>query len=232
MQKKLLVIIISSLLFAFVSCKSTEKIEMNSELYEERAEKAIDKLSEDISQYSEESALDEEDIEYFLPSSYIAYKNYSPVYNEIKNRYIAEILAILDKKNEDLDSLFVSYTDELLPSSSELIVSDTALVDRIRVDHFNDFVAYLRSFLENSEELKDAFSISYSSFSSIRDAYGRLKDIGHEVVLPEPECVDIIKLSNAYVTSYFSRLSKFERQIKNTRIDYSDDSSYSIFWGE
>ncbi len=231
MHKRLLIIIICSFL-AVVSCRTTANAEQNSAIYEERAEKAISRLSEDISIYSEYSALDGEDIEYFLPSSYIIYKDYSPVYSEIKNKYIENILAILEKKNEDLDNLFLSYAGELLSSASVLIDSDTALVDRVRVDHFNDFYSYLRSYMENSEELKAAFNVSYNSFSAIRDAYARLKDIGQEVSLPIPESISIAKLSNSYITAYLARLSKYERQIKNTRIDYSDDSAYSIFWEE
>ncbi len=229
---KCLLIISCIFLFSIASCKTTDKTDQSSAIYKERAERAIEKLSEDIAIYSEYSALDKEDIEYFLPISYTVYKSYSPVYSEIENRYIENILAILEKKNEDLDSLFTAYANELFASSAMLIESDTALVDRIRIDHFNDFVSYLKSYLEESAELKEAFSLSFSSFSSIKSAYLRLKDIGEEIVLPTPESVNITKLSNAYITSYFSRLSKYERQIKNTRIDYSDDSAYSIFWEE
>ncbi len=230
MIKKFSIIVV--FLFVLISCKSAKSINERDAIYITRAESAILKLAEDISIYSEDSAIDLDTIENYLPSSYLSYKDYSPIYSEVKKNYIDQVDNILSMENEKLDALFLSYSNDYINIADSLISSDTALVDKVRGDHYLDFVKTLNDNLESSEELKAAFDPSYVSFTSLSAAYKRLADIGVDISIPLPDPIDIRRLSSVYISSYFERLSLYERQIKNTRIDYSEDAVYSIFWEE
>ena len=224
-------LIISIAAFVISGCASSRPVSsVDAVDLADRAEAALSMLSEDISDESASSAMDEDAVSSFLPDSYRIYSEYVPLYEPIKDAYAASVISVLGDANEVLDSLFVSYADSMKARASSVISSDTALVDMVRAEHRDVFVSCLSAFLEGSSALADAFGLSYSAFSSVKKAYDRLEEVGFSLSLPIPEPVDAAALSQQYVDAYFLRLSGYERLIKNQRLDSEKDSVYSVFW--
>lgn len=219
------------LLICCSSVKISEKKEESPD-FSERAESAVFMLSCDITDASENSAINTDAIKAFLPDSYTIYSSYFPLYKSIMTEYIQAIEIVLDETNENLDSMFMDAFEEIKSISPSLVTSDTALVDVIRSRKRDVFASYLGDVLHQSKALSDAFVPSYEAFNSIKKAYERLSSVGYSLSLPSPSPVDVHALALFYTDSYFARLAEFEKEIKNQRVDSSGVSVYSIFWEE
>lgn len=224
---KLLPLFISIILL--FSCQST-RIEVSSDIDNERASSAIVVLGEDM---ISNAAIDISilSLESSIPDSYKAYKEYVPLYEEYKDEYLKDISKIAnDAISHFLDEIY----DEVVILSSNpyaFISGDTSLTLALKNNLRDRLIEECtRLFSSYSSEFESAFSSSKGEFDSIRNAYLNLSSVGVTRVLPAAGKADLHSIAVAAVDSLFDSLATAERALKNMVVDRSSDSLYSIFW--
>ncbi|MBO8435838.1 MAG: hypothetical protein IAA97_02510 [Spirochaetes bacterium] len=229
-MKRILAIAIAMLLL-FASCATSFS---GASFSDSEKRNALFTLSRDMIALTElDGAIGEEAFLDDLPPSYTAYEDYSPLYQSLSQSYASSLSAIISPiMAEAFDIISSSVPALTLNPDDTVINSAEGMTDRIQnslaVDIYSYFIGRIG---EESEALDEAFSESYSIFSSLRDCYLNLGTVGVAITLPIPESISIETLAFIAEDVLFSRLEENERELRS-KIPESDDSVYQVFWEE
>ncbi len=176
---------------------------------------AVTSLVRDMAAAVEEKALTVTDLEGTLDSSYRAYSEYIPSYDEIKKGYLGSVLVVIDKAASLFSPVVLSAGEEASLNPSPYL--EGALVtDAIRTSSSETLNALLTEYLlAHSAELDDAFSESADTFSRVRKAYAALSSVGEGVSLPVVKEASLSVLSSTVVRRYFELLEDAERDLRS-----------------
>ena len=229
MKKRVFTILVLLILSIVTACTSTEPISLSQE-DQERAMSALELLSQDM---LEQISLDitSSSLEDALASSYIIYKDYVPLYDSYKDRYLESVATIAESAIEELYPSIYSDMLELAKTPDRYIEEDTSFTKGLRSKSRTKLIESFATILSDKKEALDkAFEPSLKEFDSIRKAYLNLYSVDGGITLPEVSGVNLNVISYRVIDILFSTLSEKEKELKNRVIDRNSDSLYSVFW--
>lgn len=172
---------------------------------------AVTTLIRDIVSSAGEKILTGADLEGALDSSYLAYSGYIPSYDEIKNRYLSSLLAVVSEGMEEIFSSTVLSAGEEIGNNPSPYLSGELVTPSLEAATAEILTGNLTQYLEmRREELEEAFAESRDTFSRVRKAYAALSAVSRGVVLPQAEEAAPERVASAAVERYFSFLGDEE----------------------
>ena len=199
---------------------------------EEETERAFSVLSSDMIDYiTPGEEIDGKTMEGYLPSSFTAYSDIVPLYDEIASGYAEDVAKAVSPLIEDA---YPAVKEAMAAIASShpvaLIPGDTAFTEELeRVAGEEVRRVYLSSLSSLGDALSKAFASPYSVFTAVRKAYSNLSSVGGEMDIPYPVPFTASSLSYILSDVLFSRLAEAERELKNRPL--SDiGSPYAVFW--
>lgn len=173
-------------------------------------------LIRDMVSAVEDRPLSSSDIEEALDSSYLSYSGYIPSYVEIRNRYLASLLAVVEEGRAELFSSTVLSAGEEIGNNPSPYLSGELVTPSLMAATAGILTERLTEYLlGRSGELDSAFSESEDTFGRVRKAYAALSAVSKGVVLPTAGKAAPARLAAAAVESYFSLLGDEEREIRS-----------------
>lgn len=167
-------------------------------------------------------------LEEAIPSSYSAYREYVPLYEEYRDSYLSAIAKLAETLIKESFDIINAYAAELSQNHQRYIAEDIPLYMDLESLASSSVRDILAQELRNSDELQKFFEPSYKEFSAIKAVYENLSSISIIYDIPEAEPVDVDKIAAIAVKEFFTTLGEVETFLKNRNYDKS--SSYAYFW--
>ena len=221
-------------LLIFTSCASTEdETPLTEEELRIQRETRLDALElitgDTIVMTRSHLKFPESEIRKMIPSSLLKYSEYLPLYDSLLSAYLDALSETAERASQEALTELEGMIEIDLEDPDKYISSPiTPLIREKYEDKVGEAVE--KYVTENYETELAAYNVLELECKIIKANYNNLNKLGENIVLGEPEPVDIDMYTDYITERIFSTLMQCETYLRNKPLSEVDNPLYSVFW--